>query len=290
MAVNSPKLAGRDAVSRHGWAYAHRFLLARRAVQLLVLAMFLAGPWWGVWILKGNYSSSLLLDTVPLTDPLILLQSLAAGYWPQTLALVGGLIIAVSYALIASRAFCAWVCPLNMVTDAAAWLRRKLGIRTSATLPRMTRYVLLAMILIGSAFSGTLLWEWVNPVATLGRALIFGAGAGLLLVIAIFVFDLLVVEHGWCGHLCPMGALYGVIGAKGLLRVNAVARENCTRCMDCYHVCPEPHVLRTPLHGNAEQSTQVLSQDCITCGRCIDVCAEHVFQITTRLTDSGVKK
>ncbi|MGL4984446.1 MAG: quinol dehydrogenase ferredoxin subunit NapH, partial [Plesiomonas sp.] len=57
MAVNSPKLAGRDAVSRHGWAYAHRFLLARRAVQLLVLAMFLAGPWWGVWILKGNYSS-----------------------------------------------------------------------------------------------------------------------------------------------------------------------------------------------------------------------------------------
>ena len=119
-----------------------------------------------------------------------------------------------------------------MVTDMAAWLRRKLGLRTSATLPRMTRYVLLVMILIGSAFSGTLLWEWVNPVATLGRALIFGAGAGLWLVIAVFVFDLLVVEHGWCGHLCPMGALYGVIGAKGLLRVNAVVRENCTRCMD----------------------------------------------------------
>ncbi len=34
-----------------------------------------------VWILHGNYSSSLLLDTVPLTDPLITLESLASGYY-----------------------------------------------------------------------------------------------------------------------------------------------------------------------------------------------------------------
>lgn len=50
--------------------------------------MFLSGPWFGVWILHGNYSSSLLFDTVPLTDPLMTLQSLASGHLPATVALM----------------------------------------------------------------------------------------------------------------------------------------------------------------------------------------------------------
>lgn len=37
----------------------------------MVLGMFLSGPWLGFWVLHGNYSSSLLFDTLPLTDPLI---------------------------------------------------------------------------------------------------------------------------------------------------------------------------------------------------------------------------
>lgn len=61
--------------------------------------MFLSGPWFGVWILHGNYSSSLLFDTVPLTDPLMTLQSLASGHLPATVALTGAVIITVLYAL-----------------------------------------------------------------------------------------------------------------------------------------------------------------------------------------------
>ncbi len=70
------------------------------------------------------------------------------------------------------------------------------------------------VILIGSAITGTLLWEWLNPVSLMGRSLIFGFGSGALVLVALFLFDLLVVEHGWCGHLCPLGALYGVAGCK----------------------------------------------------------------------------
>ncbi len=51
-----------------------------------------------VWILHGNYSSSLLFDTVPLTDPLMTLQSLASGHLPATVALTGAVIITVLYA------------------------------------------------------------------------------------------------------------------------------------------------------------------------------------------------
>ena len=193
------------------------------------------------------------------------------------------------YALIASRAFCAWVCPLNPVTDLAAWMRRKLNIRQSASLPRGLRYGILLAVLAGSAVSGTLLWEWLNPVALLGRSLIFGAVGGLWLILAVFLFDLLVTEHGWCGHICPMGALYGVIGAKAMVRVSAEHREKCTRCMDCFHVCPESQVLREPVLNN-DHSPLVLSKDCISCGRCMDVCTEHVFEFKNRFHRSGAKE
>ena len=191
------------------------------------------------------------------------------------------------YALLGSKVFCGWVCPLNVVTDAAAWLRRKLGIRQTAKLSRGLRYGILTMILAGSAASGMLLWEWINPVAAFGRAFIFGFGATAWLLLVIFLFDLLIVEHGWCGHLCPIGATYGVIGAKSLIRIKVIDRAKCDNCMDCYNVCPEAQVLRSPLHGKKDESLLVLSKDCISCGRCIDVCAEKVFKFSTRFDHSG---
>lgn len=285
--ANSPKLAGREAQQKYGWLYANRYLLLRRLSQVAILCMFLAGPYFGVWILRGNYSSSLLLDTVPLSDPLITAESLVTGYLPTGTALLGALIVIIFYALLGSRVFCAWCCPLNVVTDSAAWLRRKLGIRQTAKLSRQWRYWILAIILIGSAVSGSLLWEWINPVAALGRGLIYGFGATLWLILAIFIFDLIVAEHGWCGHLCPLGAAYGVIGSKGIIRVKVIDRKRCDNCMDCYNVCPEPQVLRSPLHGKNNESLLVLSKDCISCGRCLDVCAEDVFKFSTRFNHSG---
>lgn len=285
--ANRKRDAGREAQAKKGWWQSHKWLVLRRVSQLLVLAMFLSGPWFGVWILHGNYSSSLLLDTVPLTDPLITLESLASGYLPGISALIGAAIVFVVYAFLGKRVFCSWVCPVNPVTDAAAWLRRKFELNQSATIPRYIRYVLLAVILVGSAVTGTLLWEWLNPVSLMGRSLIFGFASGALVLVALFLFDLLVVEHGWCGHLCPLGALYGVVGCKGALVVTAVNKQNCNRCMDCFHVCPESQVLRTPVLD--KQAPALISdKDCITCGRCIDVCSEDVFKITLRWS-SGAK-
>lgn len=279
---NNPKQAGLEAREKLGWWRAYRFLILRRLSQLSVILMFLSGSWWKVWILKGNYSASLLFDTIPLTDPLITAESLATGYLPQWKTLIGtGIIIAI-YGVLASKLFCSWICPINMVTDCAAWLRRKLGIRQSAKLPRNLRYGILAIILIGSAISGTLLWEWINPVSAVGRIFVYGSASTLWLVLTVFLFDLLIVEHGWCGHLCPIGGIYGLIGSKSIIRVKVVDRKRCDRCMDCYHVCPEPQVLRLPLHGKSEDSQIVLSKDCISCGRCIDVCAENVFTFSTR--------
>ncbi|ANU81593.1 quinol dehydrogenase ferredoxin subunit NapH [Aggregatibacter actinomycetemcomitans] len=283
--ANSPKFAGKEVREKRGWWHAYRFLFWRRLTQFGILMMFLSGPYFGVWILKGNYSGSLLFDVIPLSDPLITLESLSTGHLPGTLTLIGALIIFTLYALLGSKVFCGWVCPLNVVTDCAAWIRRKLGIRQTAKIPRGLRYAILLMILAGSAVSGLLLWEWINPVAALGRALIYSFGATAWLILAVFLFDLFIVEHGWCGHLCPIGATYGVIGAKSLIRVKVIDRARCDNCMDCYNVCPEPQVLRSPLHGKNNESLLVLSQDCISCGRCIDVCAENVLTFSHRFNN-----
>ncbi|HCG8131515.1 TPA: quinol dehydrogenase ferredoxin subunit NapH [Vibrio parahaemolyticus] len=283
MAKNLAQNAGKEAIEKLGWWRAHRFLVLRRLCQLTIIALFMAGPTLGV--LTGNLSSSMLLDTVPLSDPLIVLQALATGHIPEFNALLGVVIVVVFYAILAPRAFCAWICPLNIVTDLAAWLRRKFNIKASYRWSPAIRYWLIPVLMLGSALSGAILWTWLDPVAALHRGLVFGIGAGWVLIALVFVLDLLLVEHGWCGHLCPLGATYGVIGRKSLLRVTAVRREDCTKCMDCFYVCPEPEVLRQPLK---EGDRRVMDQNCISCGRCLDVCPEHVFEFKNRLNVKNI--
>ncbi|HAS6878678.1 TPA: quinol dehydrogenase ferredoxin subunit NapH [Vibrio parahaemolyticus] len=283
MAKNLAQNAGKEAIEKLGWWRAHRFLVLRRLCQLTIIALFMAGPTLGV--LTGNLSSSMLLDTVPLSDPLIVLQALATGHIPEFNALLGVVIVVVFYAILAPRAFCAWVCPLNIVTDLAAWLRRKFNIKASYRWSPAIRYWLIPVLMLGSALSGAILWTWLDPVAALHRGLVFGMGAGWVLIALVFVLDLLLVEHGWCGHLCPLGATYGVIGRKSPLRVTAVRREDCTKCMDCFYVCPEPEVLRQPLK---EGDRRVMDQNCISCGRCLDVCPEHVFEFKNRLNVKNI--
>ncbi len=283
MAKNLAQNAGKEAIEKLGWWRAHRFLVLRRLCQLTIIALFMAGPTLGV--LTGNLSSSMLLDTVPLSDPLIVLQALATGHIPEFNALLGVVIVVLFYAMLAPRAFCAWVCPLNIVTDLATWLRRKFNIKASYRWSPAIRYWLIPVLMLGSALSGAILWTWLDPVAALHRGLVFGMGAGWVLIALVFVLDLLLVEYGWCGHLCPLGATYGVIGRKSLLRVTAVRREDCTKCMDCFYVCPEPEVLRQPLK---EGDRRVMDQNCISCGRCLDVCPEHVFEFKNRLNVKNI--
>tara|TARA_R110001583_G_C5621421_1_gene406288 strand:+ start:729 stop:1607 length:879 start_codon:yes stop_codon:yes gene_type:complete len=281
---------GMDAVKTKGFFSAHRFLLLRRFSQLLTLVLFMASPVAGYWLLKGNLSSSLILETVPLTDPFVFLQTLAGGHQPITAMLLGSALVAGFYWLVGGRSFCSWVCPVNPVTDLAGWAARRLGIRRRIPLSRQLRYWILALTLLLPTITGVLAWELVNPVSLLQRGLIFGMGMGWLVILGIFLFDLFVLPRGWCGHLCPMGACYSLIGKTSPLRVIASDRDACYDCMDCYAVCPEPQVIKPALKGNkttsqADQGPVILSPNCTNCGRCIDICSVNVFEFGSRLAN-----
>lgn len=286
--VSPPRLkVGAEAVAAKGWLGAHRWLLLRRVTQLGILGLFLLGPWVGVWWVKGNLNSSLSFGVLPLTDPYVALQSLMTGHLPEKAGLIGIAIVTLFYLLVGGRAYCGWVCPMNLVTDSAGWLRERLGIKGSAHVSRETRYWILAMTVIGSAVTGMVLWELVNPVSMLHRGLIFGFGAAWSIVLVVFLFDLFVMSRGWCGHLCPVGAAYGLLGRFSLLRIAARRRDACNDCMDCFHVCPEPHVIRPALKGEDKGIGPVVSAgDCSNCGRCIDVCSKDVFVFGTRFAQS----
>jgi ferredoxin-type protein NapH len=275
---------GIEAIRRKGWWKAHQWLLLRRFVQVGVLLLFLAGPWWGLWVLKGTLASSLLFDSVPLTDPYLLLQQLLTGHWPESVGLLGAGIVLVFYLIVGGRSYCSWVCPINMVTDAAEWLRIRLDLKGAGQLPRGTRYWLLGATLLVAAFTGSIAWELVNPVSLVFRGLVFGMGAVWGILLVILLLDLFVSRRAWCGHLCPVGAFYSLIGGASLLRVSATNREQCDDCMDCFGVCPEHQVIRPALKGASQGiGPVILSGNCTNCARCIDVCARDVFRFSSRI-------
>ena len=57
----------------------YKFLIARRFTQISIMALFILANIYGLEILMGNLSSSLILKTIPLSDPYAVAQMLFAG-------------------------------------------------------------------------------------------------------------------------------------------------------------------------------------------------------------------
>ena len=83
-----------------------------------------------------------------------------------------------------------------------------------------------------------------------------------------------------------MGAFYGLLGSRALVRVVAADRDKCDDCMDCFEICPEPQVIKPALKGAANcVGPVILDINCTNCGRCIDVCSKDVFRFGTRMNN-----
>jgi ferredoxin-type protein NapH len=288
MTMQDTHIPGLKAIVAKGWLQAHKWLVLRRASQAFFLSLFLAGPLFGLWVVTGTLSSSLTLGVLPLSDPYILLQSFFAGHPLETSALIGAGIVITVYALIGGRIYCSFVCPVNPITDGANWLAGRFNFAKGRAPKKETRLWILAMTLIVSAITGTIAWELVNPVSMLFRGIVFGLGFAWIIVLGVVLFDLFIARRGWCSHLCPVGAFYGLIGSFALLRVSAKNRAACDDCMDCFAICPEPHVITPALKGAAADiGPVILSRDCTNCGRCIDVCPENVFIFASRIPNKA---
>ncbi|HWR72674.1 MAG TPA: 4Fe-4S binding protein, partial [Nitrospirota bacterium] len=178
--------------------------------------------------------------------------------------------------------FCGWICPVNIVTDLADTLGTAGARVHGLQLSRDARYWVLGMSIVLSAILGVAAFEWISPIGALHRGIVFGMGMGWTLVAAVFLFDLFVVKNGFCGHLCPLGAFYSLIGRGSVVRVLHV-KERCTGCMLCVGACPEPQVL--PMVG--KWTGAVISGECTICGRCVEVCPAKAMRFGLRTYGPG---
>ncbi|MCD6555857.1 MAG: quinol dehydrogenase ferredoxin subunit NapH [Bacteroidales bacterium] len=191
----------------------NKFLILRRIIQISILLLFVGGNYWGWNILRGDLSTAKVLDTFYLSDPYFVIQTFASGFVVAADVLVGALIILLFYALIGGRAFCSWVCPMNIITDSANRLRKILKMyREDVKVPinRNLRYWILGLSIVLSALFGVAAFEAVSPISMLHRGIIFGMGFGWAAILLVFFFDLFVLQNGWCGYVCPLGAFYSL--------------------------------------------------------------------------------
>jgi len=232
----------------------YRFLIARRISQVLIMVLYVIANVYGINFLTGNLSSSLLAGIIPLSDPYAVLQMFVAGA----------------------------VISIDIIVGA---LRRKLGfnqIQKKQPASRNIRYWVLAISLVISFFMGLAAFEFISPISMVHRGIIFGLGFGWAAILVIFLFDLFVLKNGWCGHVCPLGGAYSLIGKTSLIRVHHNA-PNCTACMKCKEVCPEVQVL----HMVTKESIPVLSGECTNCGRCIEVCDDDALNFSIKNLKKG---
>ena len=295
------------------WLYKNRYLITRRVMQIgILLLFFLANsslvsianskhlilqgdissltngernlaiartkePLLPFNILEGNLSGSKILGIIPMSDPLAFLQIFVAGGAISLNLALGAFVVLLIYGVFLGRGYCAFVCPINLITDLASLLRRKLKIDNVRflVLGRKAKFGILALSLLLSFGFGTLAWESISPISMLHRGIVFGMGVGFFGVLAVFLFDLLLLKNGFCGHLCPLGALYSLIGAKSLLKIQHHV-QNCTKCMDCLRVCPENQVL--DMVGKRSDFVQQIA--CIKCGRCVESCSDNALNFS----------
>ena len=115
-------------------------------------------------------------------------------------------------------------------------------------------------------------FELISPIGILNRGLIYGAGLGFSVVVSVFLFDLFALKNGFCGHICPLGGFYSLIGKFSLFRVRH-DQQKCTLCMKCVNICPERQVLSMI----GKKSDFVKGKECTNCGRCVEVCDDDAL-------------
>lgn len=131
--------------------------------------------------MQGNLSSSRLFNTMPLSDPFAVLQIILVSWSIDLMALIGALIIFFIYGLLLGRVFCSWVCPVNLITDFATFVRNKLTFNNKfLILPKNLRYFVLVLVLILSFVFSLPVFESFSYIGMMHRGIIFATSSWVL--------------------------------------------------------------------------------------------------------------
>ena len=275
--------------AKHASGRSRRAEIARRAVQIGFLALFVALAFEAAYPPLRVPASNVLLRLDPLAAVVSLVTvhtlSATAHFWPAWVLL--------GLTALSGRFFCGWVCPLGTCLDAAGAVKpkalkyyrpsgeqvRKLRATAAEDGARRRRFrpkYLLLALLVGLSFAGVNLLYIGSPMVVANRAvyqLLRPAVPVVLLVLLLAAF--LYRPRFWCNDLCPMGALMSLVSAAGKrlpARVSPLAviktPRSCTSCGACWQKCS--FEVAEPFTSGREG--RLRSADCTLCGECVGAC------------------
>jgi ferredoxin-type protein NapH len=270
----------------------HKWRTRRWAVLIGIHLLFFLSFFFDLSILEGSLSGSRLLGFY-LMDPFNTAQELAisflTGHWKLLTMnyVIGILTIIFFYALVGGRTFCSWICPYHLIAELTEKLHNYLVKKKKVkehTFDISLRWVFWIGFVLLAIFTKQLVFEDLNPVGILSRAIIYGPGLILLWILILITFEIVYSKRFWCRYVCPVGATYSLIGHVTPLTIK-FDLEKCAHCLDCQQVCLVPHELWFVKRGEATDQHHYTGPDCTKCGLCVDVCPGEALSFTIKGMD-----
>ncbi|BBO70786.1 (4Fe-4S)-binding protein [Desulfosarcina alkanivorans] len=145
---------------------------------------------------------------------------------------------------------------LGFFTDGSRWLAASLQTGLLDPVPLFCRSVNLTLLpLVDGRLVSLSTTSRIYPGAVVMGALFWTT-----------IFLNLAVPRFYCRFVCPLGALFGLLGKNALWRVGQRAK-GCTACGACDRHC----------EGGCEPATVMRSAECVLCMNCMDSCRHDVM-------------
>jgi polyferredoxin len=236
-------------------------------------------------------------------DPLVAIGTILTTqklYWPLLWALV-----TIILTIIFGRFFCSWVCPFGSLHHFAGFLGNRK--KTAAQKIQLNKYrkaqgikyLILVVFLFMAAFpsiGATLQTGLLDPIPLIIRSFnlvllpIADRGANLVsvtarfyegawLILTIFLTAVLlnlIIPRFYCRFICPLGALFGILGRFAIWRIGTNQSE-CINCKLCERAC----------EGGCEPSDNIRISECVLCFNCRQDCRDELISYQTQPSLTG---
>jgi len=236
-------------------------------------------------------------------DPLVAIGTVLTThtlYWPLLWALA-----TIVLTIIFGRFFCSWVCPFGSIHHFAGFLgNRKRTTKQKIQVNRYRKaqcikYIILVVFLFMAAFpsiAATLQTGLLDPIPLVTRSfnlLIvpildrsvnfvsvsarFYEGAWLIMTVFFTAVLLnLIIPRFYCRFICPLGALFGILGRFAIWRIGK-KQKNCSDCKLCEKSC----------EGGCQPSGNIRTSECVLCFNCLDDCKDELTGYRTSSSAAG---
>lgn len=183
-------------------------------------------------------------------------------------------VITLVLAIVFRRSFCGLLCPFGALQEFFAKLGKKIfgkrfEVPKNIDKPlKFLKYIIL-FITVFYAWKTAGLWMApYDPWSTYahlpeGLGSVWESSAVGLIILVITVVGSMIYDRFFCKYLCPMGALYGIIGKISPYRV-VRNEDKCINCGLCTKKCP--------VNIDVQHTKEVKSAECLSCQTCVLNC------------------